>query len=445
LFLAEIGYRKVNFLLSLAAVVLAVTLFVSAPMLVEAYQQETQSQVDEWQSRVGELEDQVTAMRSGIGKIEKETAAELARLEDETRRLMRDMGFNLMITHRGTNMSDFWASDFAAADMPQEYVDRLAADRRLTMVNHLVATLQQRIAWENRKVLLVGYLPETLQPHSLEGRPMGYQIKPGTALLGHELGVGKKPGQTIKVLDRELRIARILPEQGSKEDITIAVHLDDAQKMLNKSKRINQIMALECRCSSSDLPKVRKQTERDPPRHSDHRVPLDRRGPGRAAGPGPGETAADRRRHAGQPSRAERILGQRKEILAGMEASRGRVQRILETLTEVLTPLVVLVSAIWLGLLAMANVRQRRSEIGLLRPSQGLGMIGSLLMGKAVLLGLLEARPGCPRHAPGPLAGAPGAGRPADYFALRGDVFLYAILGRRWSPWSPATCRCSWP
>ncbi len=229
LFLAEIGYRKVNFLLSLAAVVLAVTLFVSAPLLVEAYQQETQSQVDQWQSRVAELEDQVTAMRLGIGQFERDTAAELARLEDETRRLMRDMGFNLMITHRGTNMSDFWASDFAAADMPQDYVDRLAADRRLTMVAHLVATLQQRITWENRKVLLAGYLPEAHQLYSLEKQPMGYQIKPGTAFLGHELGVGRKPGEMITVLNRQLRIARILPEQGSKEDISIAVHLDDAQ------------------------------------------------------------------------------------------------------------------------------------------------------------------------------------------------------------------------
>ena len=86
----------------------------------------------------------VTAMRSGIGKVEKETAAELARLEDETRRLMRDMGFNLMIVPAQTNMSDFWAADFASATMPQEYIKRLAADRRLTLVTHLVATLQEK-------------------------------------------------------------------------------------------------------------------------------------------------------------------------------------------------------------------------------------------------------------------------------------------------------------
>ena len=53
---------------------------------------------------------------------------ELASLENQTKRLMRDMGFNLMIVHKETNMSDFWAADFAATDMPQEYVDRLAGE-----------------------------------------------------------------------------------------------------------------------------------------------------------------------------------------------------------------------------------------------------------------------------------------------------------------------------
>lgn len=386
---AEIAYRKVNFLLSLLAVAIAVALFVAGPMLVDAYQQETQAQVDLWQSRIGELEGQVASMRAGMAQVERETAAELARLEDETRRLMRDMGFNLMITHRDTNMSDFWASDFAAADMPQEYVERLATDPRLTMVAHLVATLQQRIPWENRKVLLVGYLPETPQAHSGEKQPMGYQIKPGTVLLGHELGIGRKPGETIKVLDQPFEIARILPEKGSKEDITIAMHLADAQKVLNKPNRINQIMALSCRCSSADLPQIRKQLAEILPETqiTEFRSIAVARAEQRAA------VAAKKQEIVAhmQKNLAERekLLAERKQILADMEASRERVQRIIETLAEVLTPLVVLVSAVWVGLLALSNVRQRRSEIGILRAiGKGSGMIASLIMGKAVLLGL---------------------------------------------------------
>lgn len=431
LLLAEIGYRKVNFLLSLVAVTIAVTLFVAGPMLVDAYQEETQNQIDQWLSQVAVLEEQVATMRFGMAKVEADTAAEMAKLADQTRQLMRDIGFNLMITHRTANMSDFWASDFAAVDMPQEYVERLGTDPRLTLVAHLVATLQQRITWENRKVLLVGYLPEVSQADSGHRQPMGYQIEPGTVFLGYELGVGKKAGETIKVLDREFRIAHVLREQGSKEDITIAMHLADAQTLLNKPKRINQIMALGCRCSSSSLPKIREQLKEVLPETQviEFRSIAVARAEQRAV------VEAKRKQILGEMQTAlaerEKILAERKQVLADMETSRDRVQRIIETLAEVLTPLVVLASAVWVGLLALANVRQRRSEIGLLRAlGKGSWMIGSLLMSKAVLLGVLGG-------AAGFLAGtllAHWLGQRAfdvagDLFSPRIDMLLCAVLG----------------
>jgi putative ABC transport system permease protein len=398
---------------------------------VEAYQRETQAQVDDWLSQVGRLEEQVAVMRSEIAKEETETAARLAQLQDETRRLMRDMGFNLMVTHRDTKMSDFWDADFAAVDMPQEYVDRLAADPRLTLVTHLVATLQQKITWENRKVLLVGYLPETPQSHAVEKRPMGYQVKPGTVLLGYELAGGRKPGQTVRVLNRDFQVSRVLREQGSKEDITIAMHLADAQSLLNKPKRINQIMALGCRCSSSDLPNIRKQLAQVLPdaQITEFRSIAVARAEQRSA------VETKQREIVGQMrenlAERENILSQRKQILADMEASRGRVQRIIETLAEVLTPLVVLASAIWIGLLALGNVRQRRSEIGVLRAlGKGSGTIAALFIGKAVLLGLLGGAAG---FLLGTLLaqwlGQRAFDVPADRLVAGADVLLCAVLG----------------
>jgi len=431
LLLAEIGYRKVNFLLSLVAVLIAVTLFVAGPMLVEAYQQETQNQIDGWLVQVGELETQVTAMRDSMNREEAKTAAELARLGDETRKLMRDMGFNLMVTHRTANMSDFWSSDFAAVDMPQDYVERLGKDRRLTLVAHLVATLQQRITWENRKVLLVGYLPETPQIDSGDKKPMGYRIDPGTVYLGYELAAGKKSGETVKVLDREFRIARLLPEQGSKEDITIAMHLSDAQKLLKKPNRINQIMALGCRCSSSGLPKIRKQLAEILPETqiTEFRSIAVARAEQRALVEAKrNEILAEMK---GNLAEREKILAERKNMLADMEASRGRVQRIIETLAEVLTPLVVMASAVWVGLLALGNVRQRRCEIGVLRAlGKGSGMIASLLMGKAVLLGLLGGVAG---FAAGTLLaqwlGQRAFDVPAHHLTVGADMLLCAVIG----------------
>jgi putative ABC transport system permease protein len=64
------------------------------------------------------------------------------------------------------------------------------------------------------------------------------------------------------------------------------------------------------------------------------------------------------------------------------------LERLSAALAKVATPLVVLAAAVWVGLLSLANVRQRRAEIGLLRAlGKSSTTIASLLLGKAVLLG----------------------------------------------------------
>jgi predicted lysophospholipase L1 biosynthesis ABC-type transport system permease subunit len=283
--------------------------------------------------------------------------------------------------------------------MPQEYVKRLAADPRLTLVTHLVATLQAKITWENRKVLLVGYLPETPQATSGDKRPMGYNVKSDAVLLGYELGVGHKAGDTIRVLDRPFRIARILPEQGSKEDISIAMRLEDAQALLKKPGRINQIMALGCRCAGSTLADVREQLEAVLP-----------------------ETRITEFRA---------IAAARDEQRALVEESRDRVEERLTMLAHLVPPLVVVAAAVWVGLLSLANVRERRTEIGLLRAlGKGSGLIAWLFLGKAVLLGLLGGLIGLPAGAW--LAEGLGVwvlGVPAANFALPFQTLLCALVG----------------
>lgn len=380
LLLAEIRYRKLNFLLSLIAVIIAATLFVAGPVLIDGYGRQTEAQ--------------------------------LAKLEDETRKLMRDMGFNLLVVHKETNMSDFWAADFTSETMPQEYVDRLAREKSLTLVTHLVATLQEKIDWQDRKVLLAGYLPETPQPHKaltkfaqrMQGRlgkkkPMGYDIAPGTVYLGHELGVGKKEGETTDVLGKTFRIAKIVPEQGSKEDITIKMHLSDAQSLLKKPGRINQILALGCQCAGARLAKIRTELEQVLP-----------------------ETRVTEFRSIAV-ARAE----QRDLVKDNRHQQQGRVKLLF----AVITPLVVLASALWVGLLALANVRERRTEIGILRAlGKSSATIAGLFLGKAVLLGLIGAVVGF-------VAGSALArwlgmwvlGVASDQFSVPYLIFLGALIG----------------
>jgi putative ABC transport system permease protein len=107
------------------------------------------------------------------------------------------------------------------------------------------------------------------------------------------------------------------------------------------------------------------------------------------------------------------------------------VQRQLETLAGVLSPLVVLACAVWVGLLALANVRERRTEIGLLRAiGKGSATIASLFLGKAVLVGLLGAVAGFAlgtwlAH----LLGANALDLATAQVSIRMSVLLYALVG----------------
>ncbi len=465
LLLAEIGYRKLSFVLSGVAVLVAAALFVSGPIVVDGFRRTSQAELTamvqrsnaeisglaermetELAAMSAELERSVAEMRT----IETRTQADLDRLRKETQRLMRDMGFNLLIVHRDTNMADFWSADFAVHDMPQEYVDRLARDARLTLVRHLVASLQAKITWENRKVLLVGYLPEVPQPHLPEKPPMGYTVPPGEAFLGYELGVGRKVGESIRIrvgdVERQFRIARILPEQGSKEDITIAVSLADAQALLNKPGRVNQILALGCRCAGDRLATIRKQLAEVLPetRITEFRSIAIAREEQRALVEAQQAKILGQMREKIQAQEAalaqrrqfwEDNLRQRREALQADFQARHeeleRQNRLAEMLTATVTPLVVLAAGVWVGLLALSNVRQRKTEIGVLRAlGKPSAWLAALLLGKAALVGVLGAVVG----AAAGLAVAwwlctAGLGIPSQAVPLRLDLVAAAVLG----------------
>ena len=70
---AEIRYRFLNVLLSLAAVVVAATLFVAGPTLLAGYAQDTNDRLEDMQE---------------------ETKKQVDEMNKKTRRIMRDLGVN---------------------------------------------------------------------------------------------------------------------------------------------------------------------------------------------------------------------------------------------------------------------------------------------------------------------------------------------------------------
>ena len=172
---AELWHRKMNVMLSLSALIAAATLFVASPTLLEGYRHESQLRLGEMQA---ETEESLAAMQAETDEqLEQMQAAadkDLKELETRTKRIMRDLGFNLRIVHKNTDLSKLYSS-FVAFEMPEEYVQRLADSPEITKIVHLVATLKQMVDWEGRKALLVGFAPEATQSHIEKKAPMGYQ------------------------------------------------------------------------------------------------------------------------------------------------------------------------------------------------------------------------------------------------------------------------------
>lgn len=280
------------------------------------------------------------------------TTSEAARRE--TVRVMRDIGFNLRIIPKDTDMDRFWAGGFSDQTLPEDAVQRLAEhDRTFMTYNHLVATLQGRVNVQGHDFVLTGLAPTITSP-SNEKQPMGFTVEPGTVQLGFQVAasLGLKRGDSLELGGRTCRVARCLVETGTEEDIRIYAALPDAQAILGLPGRINEIKAIDCLCLTAD---------QDP-------------------------LAALR-------GELENILPEARVIqMRAIADARARQRQTADRYFGFLAPVLLLACAIWVGVLAALNVRERRSEIGVLRAlGKGAGRVAGLFLGKAVLVGLAGA------------------------------------------------------
>jgi ABC-type lipoprotein release transport system permease subunit len=280
------------------------------------------------------------------------TTAEAAKRE--TIRVTRDMGFNLRIIPRETDMDRFWADGFSDRTMPEDALQRLARYPRVFFAyNHLVATLQRRFELQGRNVVLAGVSPAITAPEQ-RLRPMGYQIKPGTVVAGAQVAqrLGLKKGSRLELGGRSFAVESCLAETGTAEDITLYGALADVQRVLGLPGRINEIKAIDCLCLTAD---------QDPLRIL--RTELERALP------------------------EARVLQLR--VLAD---ARAKQRQTGTRYFQFLTPLLLAACAAWIAVLAVQNVRERRAEIGIWRAlGHGSGRVAALFLGKAALIGVLAA------------------------------------------------------
>ena len=331
----EIWHRKLNFLVSLLAIVVLVGYAVGALTLIRAQRERTEQRV--------------------------------AALDDEIRKITKSLGFNINILPADQNLADFHANDFGEKTMPFEHVQRLAESPDIVTINHLRPALIRKIEWQEqqRQIVLMGVAGVIPWTHrSNPKKPMTEAVPTGTLNIGSVLGeqLQLKEGDTTQLNGLELKVNKIYPERGTKDDITVWIDLQAAQNMLELPDQINLIQALECNCASVD-------------------------------------------RLAEIEGEISQVLGSDVQVieLATKAIARARarvdvqaegqitVARMQDRATLLLV-LLVLASSILVGLLALLNVWERQQEIGILRAiGTSTGSIMWMFLLKALFVGLIGA------------------------------------------------------
>lgn len=283
------------------------------------------------------------------------TTAEAA--NRETTRLTRDLGFNLRIIPKNTDLERFWTDGYSDQTMPEDTVGRLAKHEGVWFVfNHLVATLQAKVRLRGREIILTG-LARAITAPAQQKQPMGFAIEPGTVHVGYQVAqqFGLKTGDSLELGSTRFKVTQGLAESGTDDDIRVFGALADVQRILNLPERINEIKAIDCLCLTSDQDPLRLLRD---------------------------ELA--------------KALPEAKVVqLRTIADARARQRQTATKYAAFLTPFLLAAAAAWVGVLAILNVRERKLEIGILRAlGYGSFRIAGLFLARAVLLGIAGAAGG---------------------------------------------------
>ena len=381
LVLNEIRHRKLNFILALLSVTIAVGCLTGAQTLLRSDEVQTD---DLLSAKKVEVEKAVAARVETVEKAGKEH-------EDFVRKQMLKLGFNILILPEKQDLSELQLNRQLTETMPEEYVDRLAKSTVMT-VNHLLPSVVKRVDIEHGKQKLDVVLQGTRGEVPILNRGLKKMlleaVPPGKAVIGSQ--VQKKleleKGDTLTILGENFEVTTINKQVGSIDDVTVWIDLKQAQRLLGMENLINTILALECGCAGDRLAQIRAEVGELLP------------GTKIIEEEAKALTRAESRLKAKVV--AEKALADEKTAgaaaLKRAEKTRVDIENRHAGLAGVLVPLVMLGCAVWIGFLAFGNVRQRQSEIGILR-AIGLSskQILALFLSRSLLTGIVGGLIGC--------------------------------------------------
>jgi hypothetical protein len=401
----EAAYHRLGFLLALVSVSAAVASLVGALTLLDLHDAHTE---------------QLLAGRAA------ETQAMMDAVRRDVKKAMHRLGYNAIILPKAQSLGDWYADDYAVETFPETEAAKLRTTRELC--ERYLPRLRQKVRWEEQKwtVMVAGVGEEhILETAVSEADPLVKAPPPGACALGYELhhALGIEPGGQITIRGRTIPVARCEPEQGTKDDITIWLSLADAQALLNRPGRINEILIVEHLSVWGNLKEVRRRVEAVLPACQVVEIAS--------------ETMARTHARRKVAEEAAAAMQRQREKRAALKAQMARNAWIV-------VPLVLLLCGVWIGLLMYGNVRDRAGEMGTL---MALGFrprtLQAIVLSKAALIGTIgavagfvlgRAGAGLWRSPDAALASWSGTGMWAHLTAALGVAFTICLL----ASWLPA-------
>ena len=177
--LAEIKHRKFNFLIATMTAAAAICIWLTAEESLANFDQNTEAQ---------------------LSFLENETNAEMIQLENDIRKTMKGLGFNVFLFPKGEEIWQIKERGYSEQTLSEDSVHKLAESKIVT-VNHLLPQLSKRVRWEeqNRSILLVGVEGQVPIAHRSKKKPIMNPLTLGTINLGYDLHkpLGLKKGDQV--------------------------------------------------------------------------------------------------------------------------------------------------------------------------------------------------------------------------------------------------------
>lgn len=270
-------------------------------------------------------------------------------LAKRTQIIQRDMGLNVRLIPEGNRPDRYWFRGYAEGSIDQSLVDGLVNQ---DVANRLVPMLQRAIPMGEGEAMLTG-IGEERFANGQAMKPVFGGIATGeTVVLGSAAAALARvaEGDSIAILGREFRVARVLAAEGTSDDLRVHAELPIVQSLLGMPGKVNEIRALECHCDESVTDpeeKLREVFE--------------------ALLPGTMMIRHDR-----------------------MADARRKQRQLADRVARTATPLAVALATVIVCALLILNTRQRRREIGLLTTvGRDRRFIVALIGCRSVILGVI--------------------------------------------------------